>query len=889
MRFRTNRVFDYFVLSGISLQKLEKLDRRDTHSSLMQIVFRPQILDRFPEQEYHRDYPLPAALPMFCFPFGISVKTAPAPPTYHVNVFTDTGGSRTYAFHFVYTESIPDHVLAALDEKYPYDPEFFNPPPSGRGLYWTRGISLVSSYPFFHHAREVLCELYHNVLHALSPLPLERQIQHLICEIPVPPQGWSTVQFFVGSRCISLSRPAVNEFPLADLDFRVLFRCLSLNHVVLLFHAFLCERKAIVVDLDYDSIQITSSEPLPPFPVEYEKLLGTLRQCAAIYEPLGTSDPLRYADEAFAPGYREGVLASPPPPVLPLHPLGYGLLRDLLAPPPASADEKCESQHWWEVPLPMPVVEAWNAATAPPSLSRQGSGPAGGHLQWPPPPTAGAAGGPTAGTTSASSASFFDFVPPDVSVKSALPPPPPYHAEPVLVGPAPTPSPPSTPTSAGLGGGWTPVSLSPPPAPLSVGRSEGGYGVRDMDGGSCSIVEATPRGPASASRSAPPPLSLSPVPSVAALAAGPAPSTGPRASAAPSSTSASIGTPNTPPSATPTSRFPPATGREAAAPTSISPSPSTASLSSVFSASTTGVTASALGLRPLEVGPPGCPTPPLKSPKGDGGFGKTAEGARPLPAPLMRTPTPPAVSTVHPQATPLNPYDLFGPVPPHLAATPPGGNFHLGRVRDAFLRALVSMLRNYRDFLIYPTPSNPNPKEIFRNAEFLQTAHKQNEVWWSLPPCPSATHFETLLFDECVDAKANRSKLTVTKRLTPFLTDPTWRLRHTLVVVPPYPISLFLVLVWQVRTARRSDCHHFSLVLSCLQTHLFGSARTDIRISKNGKLGSSNQQERQIGIFESARTANWDLRISKNGKLGSSNQQERQFGRFGSERQIGMV
>lgn len=37
-------------------------------------------------------------------------------------------------------------------------------------------------------------------------------------------------------------------------------------------------------------------------------------------------------------------------------------------------------------------------------------------------------------------------------------------------------------------------------------------------------------------------------------------------------------------------------------------------------------------------------------------------------------------------------------------------------VRDAFLGFFAAVLKDYRKFMVYPTPENPKPKSIFRQA-----------------------------------------------------------------------------------------------------------------------------------------------------------------------------
>jgi hypothetical protein len=91
--------------------------------------------------------------------------------------------------------------------------------------------------------------LQHSTAHCNTPL--SRWIAHLVREIPLPPQGRTSVRFTLGNRSIEFSRPPLNQLPLLDIDLTQLFRLLSVNNVLTLLSAALSEQRILFVSTDY--------------------------------------------------------------------------------------------------------------------------------------------------------------------------------------------------------------------------------------------------------------------------------------------------------------------------------------------------------------------------------------------------------------------------------------------------------------------------------------------------------------------------------------------------------------------------------------------------------------------------------------------------------------
>jgi DENN (AEX-3) domain/uDENN domain/dDENN domain len=124
--------------------------------------------------------------------------------------------------------------------------------------------------------------------------------------------------------------------------------------------------------------------------------------------------------------------------------------------------------------------------------------------------------------------------------------------------------------------------------------------------------------------------------------------------------------------------------------------------------------------------------------------------------------------------------------------------FHESEVHAAFFRVFTSMLKNYRDYLIFPTAEEPDPIEVFDNVSFLKSVPDasrpfleqllQKNCWSQFIEHRTSPHADTsahvAFFDESIIAKKNRS-FWVKKKPTPFLSDDSYELKKTFVAPSP--------------------------------------------------------------------------------------------------------
>jgi hypothetical protein len=228
----------------------------------------PRLLDRFPRRD-HAGASLQPGLVHMCFPDGLRLVRAQrgaAPlPTFSTFVSTDVSGDRAFG-----------HVLTIWDELEVSGSQLRSPPPTttpptpGEGggdaataasssspeslrravLFAPRALVFCSRWnlPCF---RIFLRELYRLSLTPALPVPLERHVQNLVCEVPLPPAGRVSVACGVGGRARVLLQRAPRNRRVSAVNLsgslRQLFECLDPQRVVLVWRCLLAERPVLLV------------------------------------------------------------------------------------------------------------------------------------------------------------------------------------------------------------------------------------------------------------------------------------------------------------------------------------------------------------------------------------------------------------------------------------------------------------------------------------------------------------------------------------------------------------------------------------------------------------------------------------------------------------------
>ncbi len=121
------------------------------------------------------------------------------------------------------------------------------------------------------------------------------------------------------------------------------------------------------------------------------------------------------------------------------------------------------------------------------------------------------------------------------------------------------------------------------------------------------------------------------------------------------------------------------------------------------------------------------------------------------------------------------------------------------KTRETFFRFFVSLLSDYRKYLVFPAPDNPKPPDRFLKDSFMASHSSDmgsfltalvnsqafiNFVDERMQP-ENANAADIVFFDQSIDAKHNRSRLRLSKFATPFLDSVEFEICKTQVAVSP--------------------------------------------------------------------------------------------------------
>ena len=286
-----NRLLDHFCVVSSS-GKLEAASRANLSATTQpsQLRFEPAVVDRYPETAngepigVNSSGDLPAHLATFVFPEGLRPRPKHLVPKMFSFVLTEDTGTRVYgaALH-IYDESMPIHAFAdAIAEELEEGQELPAWLQGGGGegsvdcIYFPKCLVVLSHYPFHDLFRTLLKHIYLISL-SESPLPIERFIQNVISECPLPPQGKIGVRYHLtGDTALTISRPPPNALPMARMGFRGLFSALSTGNIMAISGVLLQEGRIALCSKSYALLTPVSEALISLlFPFVYQGYLHT--------------------------------------------------------------------------------------------------------------------------------------------------------------------------------------------------------------------------------------------------------------------------------------------------------------------------------------------------------------------------------------------------------------------------------------------------------------------------------------------------------------------------------------------------------------------------------------------------------------------------------------
>eukprot|EP01083_Nonionella_stella_P077750 212441_1 len=230
-----SRVVDYFVVLRVAQTKVESAGR------FKQIGLPLVNALRYPLRDF-KDAEFPSDLGCFAFPDGARFEGSQSQAQEYSFVLTEGDGGRIYCQALRFWKQITVDDLKIYESIYAQEVMELQP----QTLFEPLTIVLVSHWAFFSEFQLVLNRLF-EVTHCGDTLhyTIEECLTNLIYETPLPPRGRRSVEFNCYNKKIYFKRAAPNEHSLRDMNISILFHSLSLNNILSIIIAMLCEKRIL--------------------------------------------------------------------------------------------------------------------------------------------------------------------------------------------------------------------------------------------------------------------------------------------------------------------------------------------------------------------------------------------------------------------------------------------------------------------------------------------------------------------------------------------------------------------------------------------------------------------------------------------------------------------
>ena len=133
-------------------------------------------------------------------------------------------------------------------------------------------LCIVSQHPFFQVFDRILREIY-EAYNEFLEYPLEYYISSIVCLLPVPPRGFTSVQLKLGANfeTIEIQQPLMNQLPLLNTNFSLLPKHFSAENTIKILNAMLLEHSVLFISSELEKLTPISESILAlMFPFEYQ-------------------------------------------------------------------------------------------------------------------------------------------------------------------------------------------------------------------------------------------------------------------------------------------------------------------------------------------------------------------------------------------------------------------------------------------------------------------------------------------------------------------------------------------------------------------------------------------------------------------------------------------
>ena len=119
-----------------------------------------------------------------------------------------------------------------------------------KNYYIPKALCLISVYPFFSIQAKVLNAIYEYSFKKDIAIPIEKIVQNLMIEVPLPPRGRYDVEFDILDDKMRIAQSEMNKLPNNEGQIKVIFDLFKEIEIVEIFKHLLYETKMIIFSTD---------------------------------------------------------------------------------------------------------------------------------------------------------------------------------------------------------------------------------------------------------------------------------------------------------------------------------------------------------------------------------------------------------------------------------------------------------------------------------------------------------------------------------------------------------------------------------------------------------------------------------------------------------------
>ena len=274
-----NNLIDYFVICGIkpSICRNENLYKFDDPDYINNIELKPEILSKCPTFE-KSILEIDSGIINFCFPKGFKMIMSKREPEIQFNSFILDNA--LYSFNYpqkfisclIFYESVikykklkdkidmcsslnetsadsVNNISTSYESKVPLTSKR-SPFYKSKFYYIPKCICVISVYPYINIHQQILYSLYQCVIFSSSQIPIEKIIENLIIEVPVPPRGLYTIEYLLLNKKLTLTTNEMNKIPYVHVNLEKIYQWFNLDTIIEIIRQIYYESKILFFSTD---------------------------------------------------------------------------------------------------------------------------------------------------------------------------------------------------------------------------------------------------------------------------------------------------------------------------------------------------------------------------------------------------------------------------------------------------------------------------------------------------------------------------------------------------------------------------------------------------------------------------------------------------------------